>query len=222
MRRDTLDHVVNVAVNQTLGRTVLTAGTALLSVLALYLFGGEVLHGFAFTLLVGVITGTYSTVFIAVAIVTLCGRGGGRRAPRPHRRRRSRQPDPDRRRVTPAPREGAGPGCRRDAHSRRAARRRAGAHRVPAGVQFGPSDPRRGRCSAGTRIGSACRSTWPATRARSSPCSAYFRRDVAEMIRAVPRAVTRRWAGPPGRPGRSGCSSAGTLPVAVVGLLAAA
>ncbi len=71
MRRDNLDNIVNVAVNQTLGRTVLTAGTTLLSVLALYLFGGEVLHGFAFTMLVGVITGTYSSVFIAAAIVLI-------------------------------------------------------------------------------------------------------------------------------------------------------
>jgi preprotein translocase subunit SecF len=81
MRRDTLDHVVNVAVNQTLGRTVLTAGTALMSILALFLFGGEVLHGFAFTLLVGVITGTYSTVYIAVAIVSFWPRRGPTRAP---------------------------------------------------------------------------------------------------------------------------------------------
>ncbi len=71
MRRDNLEHIVNVAVNQTLGRTVLTAGTTLLSVIALYLFGGEVLHGFAFTMLVGVITGTYSSVFIAAAIVLI-------------------------------------------------------------------------------------------------------------------------------------------------------
>ena len=81
MRRDTLDRVVNVAVNQTLGRTVLTAGTALMSVLALYVFGGEVLRGFAFTMLVGVITGTYSSVYIAAAIVTLWPRRGPARAP---------------------------------------------------------------------------------------------------------------------------------------------
>jgi preprotein translocase subunit SecF len=71
MRRDNLEHIVNVAVNQTLSRTVITAGTTLLSVLALYLFGGEVLKGFAFTMLVGVITGTYSSVFIAAAIVII-------------------------------------------------------------------------------------------------------------------------------------------------------
>jgi preprotein translocase subunit SecF len=81
MRRDTLAHVVNVAVNQTLGRTVLTAGTTLLSVIALYMFGGEVLRGFAFTMLVGVITGTYSSVYIASAIVTIWRRRGPVRAP---------------------------------------------------------------------------------------------------------------------------------------------
>jgi preprotein translocase subunit SecF len=71
MRRDNIEHVVNVAVNQTLGRTVLTAGTTLFSVLALFFFGGEVLHGFAFTMLVGVVVGTYSSVFIAAAIVVI-------------------------------------------------------------------------------------------------------------------------------------------------------
>jgi preprotein translocase subunit SecF len=70
-RRDNLAHIVNVAVNQTLGRTVITAGATLLSVIALYLFGGEVLEGFAFTMLVGIISGTYSTVFIAAAIAIL-------------------------------------------------------------------------------------------------------------------------------------------------------
>ena len=81
MRRDSLDHVINVAVNQTLGRTVITSGTALLSSIALLLFGGEVLHGFAVTMVVGIITGTYSTVFIAAAIVSLSrGKGPARAA----------------------------------------------------------------------------------------------------------------------------------------------
>jgi preprotein translocase subunit SecF len=71
MRRDHLTHIVNVAVNQTLGRTVITAGATLLSVIALYLFGGEVLNGFAFTMLVGIISGTYSTVFIASSIAIM-------------------------------------------------------------------------------------------------------------------------------------------------------
>jgi preprotein translocase subunit SecF len=70
MRRDSLSHVINHSINQTLGRTVLTAGTTLLSAVALFLFGGEVLRGFAFTMIVGVITGTYSSVFVAAAIVT--------------------------------------------------------------------------------------------------------------------------------------------------------
>jgi preprotein translocase subunit SecF len=70
MRRDSLSEVINISINQTLGRTVITAGTALLSAIALFLFGGEVLHGFAFTMIVGIVTGTYSSVFVAAAIVT--------------------------------------------------------------------------------------------------------------------------------------------------------
>ena len=78
MRRDGLNEVINRSINQTLGRTIITAGTALMSALALFLFGGEVLRGFAFTMVVGIITGTYSTVFIAAAIVSFW-RGGGRK-----------------------------------------------------------------------------------------------------------------------------------------------
>jgi preprotein translocase subunit SecF len=70
MRRDSMNHIINVSVNQTLGRTVITSGTALLTALALFFFGGEVLHGFAFTMVVGIITGTYSSVFIAAATVS--------------------------------------------------------------------------------------------------------------------------------------------------------
>jgi preprotein translocase subunit SecF len=70
MRRDSMYDVINASVNQTLGRTVITSGTALLTALALFFFGGEVLHGFAFTMVVGLITGTYSSVFIAAAIVS--------------------------------------------------------------------------------------------------------------------------------------------------------
>jgi preprotein translocase subunit SecF len=69
MRRDSLGQIINVSINQTLGRTVITSGTALLTALALFFFGGEVLHGFAFTMVIGIITGTYSSVFIAAAIV---------------------------------------------------------------------------------------------------------------------------------------------------------
>jgi preprotein translocase subunit SecF len=80
MRRDSLTDVVNRAVNQTLGRTVITAGTALLSAISLFVFGGEVLRGFAFTMIVGIITGTYSSVFIAAAIVTMWKRTSVQRA----------------------------------------------------------------------------------------------------------------------------------------------
>jgi preprotein translocase subunit SecF len=83
MRRDSLGQIINVSINQTLGRTVITSGTALLTALALFFFGGEVLHGFAFTMVVGIITGTYSSVFIAAAIVSLWrGQGPARAATR--------------------------------------------------------------------------------------------------------------------------------------------
>jgi preprotein translocase subunit SecF len=74
MRREPLDQIVNRSVNQTIGRTIITSGTTLLAVLSLYLFGGEVLRGFAFTMLVGVLTGTYSTIFIAAAIAIILSR----------------------------------------------------------------------------------------------------------------------------------------------------
>ena len=70
-RREPLAVVVNQSVNQTLSRTVITAGATFLAVLSLFLFGGEVLRGFAFTMLVGIVSGTYSTVFIAAAIAIL-------------------------------------------------------------------------------------------------------------------------------------------------------
>ncbi len=80
MRRDSLKDVINTAINQTLGRTILTAGTTLLSAIALFVAGGEVLRGFAFTLIVGVITGTYSSVFVAAAVVTFWRGAGPTRA----------------------------------------------------------------------------------------------------------------------------------------------
>jgi preprotein translocase subunit SecF len=74
MRREPLDKIVNSSVNQTMARTVITSGVTLLAVLALYIFGGDVLRGFAFTMVVGVITGTYSTVFIASSIAIILSR----------------------------------------------------------------------------------------------------------------------------------------------------
>jgi len=65
MRRESLESLINVSVNQTLSRTVLTSGLTLLTALSLWLFGGQVLNGFSFALVAGIIAGTYSTVFIA-------------------------------------------------------------------------------------------------------------------------------------------------------------
>ena len=75
MRRASVDEMINRAVNQTLSRTIITAGTTFLAVLALFLFGGEVLRGLSFTLLVGIVTGTYSTIFIASSIAIVLSRG---------------------------------------------------------------------------------------------------------------------------------------------------
>ncbi len=81
MRSDKFEHLVNTSINQTLARTLITSGTTGFAVFALYLFGGEVLRGFAFTMLVGVMSGTYSTIFIAasVAIAITTGRTARRR-----------------------------------------------------------------------------------------------------------------------------------------------
>jgi preprotein translocase SecF subunit len=66
---ETLADVINAAINQTLSRTVLTSLTVFLVVAVLFVFGGEVLRDFAFVLLVGVVVGTYSTIFVAAPIV---------------------------------------------------------------------------------------------------------------------------------------------------------
>jgi preprotein translocase subunit SecF len=74
-RKERFGKVLNDSVNQTLTRTLISNGTTFLSVLGLYLFGGEVLRGFGFTMVVGILVGTYSTVFIAVpAVVWWSGR----------------------------------------------------------------------------------------------------------------------------------------------------
>jgi preprotein translocase subunit SecF len=68
-RKDPLTRIINDSVNQTLSRTLISNGTTFLTVLGLYLFGGEVLRGFGFTMVVGIIVGTYSTIFIACPVV---------------------------------------------------------------------------------------------------------------------------------------------------------
>jgi preprotein translocase subunit SecF len=69
MRREKLSDIVNRSINQTLSRTILTAGLTFLTVLALYLFGGEVLQGFSFALVIGILIGTYSSIAIAAPIL---------------------------------------------------------------------------------------------------------------------------------------------------------
>ncbi|MDF1579571.1 MAG: protein translocase subunit SecF [Desulfuromonadales bacterium] len=67
--RKDLAFIINRSINETLSRTVLTSGTTLLVVLALFVFGGGVIHNFAFALLVGIIIGTYSSVFVASPVL---------------------------------------------------------------------------------------------------------------------------------------------------------
>jgi preprotein translocase subunit SecF len=93
MRREGLRGVVNRSVNQTLARTIITSGTTLMAVLALFLFGGEVLRAFAFTMIVGIISGTYSTIFIASSLAIIMA----------ERKRRTAA-------QTPAPADSAAPG----------------------------------------------------------------------------------------------------------------
>jgi len=69
LRREELETLINKSVNQTLSRTVLTSGLTLLTALALFIFGGQVLNGFAFALVCGIIVGTYSSVFVASPIL---------------------------------------------------------------------------------------------------------------------------------------------------------
>lgn len=70
-RREPLETMINTSLNQTLTRTVITSGTVFMAVLSLYLFGGEVLQGFAFTMLVGTLATTYSGWFIAPSLAIM-------------------------------------------------------------------------------------------------------------------------------------------------------
>jgi preprotein translocase subunit SecF len=69
LRRESLAEIVNKSINQTLSRTILTSGLTFLTVLSLYLFGGEVLHGFSFALVIGIIIGTYSSIAVAAPML---------------------------------------------------------------------------------------------------------------------------------------------------------
>jgi len=79
MRRESLAEIVNRSINETLSRTIITTGTAVLVILALFFLGGEVIHGFALTLLVGFTIGTYSSIYVASPVVVMLAKGGNRR-----------------------------------------------------------------------------------------------------------------------------------------------
>jgi SecD/SecF fusion protein len=77
-RRGSIQEIMNASINETLSRTLLTSGCTLLSVLALFLFGGAVLRDFAFAILIGIVVGTYSSIFIASPIVLWWSTRGGK------------------------------------------------------------------------------------------------------------------------------------------------
>jgi len=78
IKRESLESIVNLSINECLSRTILTTGTALMVLVALYAFGGAVIRPFAFSLLVGFISGVYSTIFIASPVI-LMWQGGAKR-----------------------------------------------------------------------------------------------------------------------------------------------
>jgi preprotein translocase subunit SecF len=82
-RKGSLTDLVNLSVNQTLSRTILTSGLTLLTALSLLLFGGQVLNGFSFALVAGIIVGTYSSIFIASPILVFWQDYMASRSPKP-------------------------------------------------------------------------------------------------------------------------------------------
>ena len=70
-RRDPLRDIVNTSINETLSRTLITSGTAIFVIVALFVLGGHVIHSFAFTLLVGFVVGTYSSIYVAAPVVLM-------------------------------------------------------------------------------------------------------------------------------------------------------
>jgi preprotein translocase subunit SecF len=77
-RRDPLEQVINNGINQVLGRTIVVSLTVILVLVGLFFFGGEVIHDFSFALLLGVIIGTYSSIFVASPILLLWKGAAGR------------------------------------------------------------------------------------------------------------------------------------------------
>ena len=81
IKRESLESIVNTSINETLSRTILTTGTALMVLFALYLLGGAVIRPFAFALIVGFFSGVYSTIFIASPVILFWEKGARKRAP---------------------------------------------------------------------------------------------------------------------------------------------
>ncbi len=73
VRKGTPTEVMNLSINQTLSRTIMTSGLTLLVVFALFVFGGEVLHGFSLALIIGIVIGTYSSIYVAGALAIVMG-----------------------------------------------------------------------------------------------------------------------------------------------------
>ena len=85
MSSSKLEEVINRSINETLSRTVITSGTTFVVVLILFIFGGQVIHDFAFALLIGVIVGTYSSMYIAAPILLEWGKQDPLKKKRKHR-----------------------------------------------------------------------------------------------------------------------------------------
>jgi len=73
IRKGTPIEIINASLNQTLARTLVTSLTTLLVLIALFLFGGEIIHGFALALIVGVVVGTYSSIYVASSAIIMMG-----------------------------------------------------------------------------------------------------------------------------------------------------
>src|SRR5207249_4647985 len=80
-RRDDLEKIMNDSINQTLSRTILASGLTFLTVLALFVFGGEIINHFAFAMVIGIIVGTYSSIAIAAPLVLVYTNIRGRAVP---------------------------------------------------------------------------------------------------------------------------------------------
>ena len=108
-KKEPLESVINRSINQTLSRTVLTSGATMLVVVALFFLGGEVLNTFALTLMIGIVIGTYSSIYVAAPIVVIWRDFFGRRklAAVPVAPARSAAPSPAPRPNAPAPRPNA-------------------------------------------------------------------------------------------------------------------